>query len=60
MSRFHWRKAKTIGMLLNKRQWERDNLPSQTPWVEVETGEGFFIATEGSTPTNEIIIIAES
>jgi hypothetical protein len=60
MSRLQWRKAKTLAMLANKRQWERDFLPSQTPFVEIETGDSFFIATEASTSSNEIIIIAES
>ena len=60
MTRMNWRKQKTLAMLNNRKQYQRDFVPSETPWVEVETGEGFFIATEGSTPTNEIIIIAES
>ncbi len=60
MSRLPWRKAKTLAMLANKRQWERDFLPSQTPAVEIETGESYFIAIESSTPSNEVIIIAES
>ena len=60
MSRLPWRKQKTLAMLANKRQWERDFLPSQTPYVEIETGESYFIAIEASTPENETIIIAES
>ena len=60
MSKMYWRKQKTLAMLANKRQWEREFLPSQTPFVEIETGESFFIVTEASTSSNEIIIIAES
>lgn len=60
MKRMNWRKQKTLAMLNNRKQWARDTLPSDTPWVEIETGEGFFITTEGSTPSNQIIIIAES
>ncbi len=59
MKRMYWRKSKTLAMLANKRQWEREFLPSQTPEVEIETGEPHFIALESSTPTNEIIIITE-
>lgn len=60
MSRLPWRKAKTLAMLANRKQYQRDTFPADTPWVEIETGESYFITTEGSTPTNEIIIIAES
>ena len=28
--KFHWKKKKTIGMLLNRRQWQRDFDPTDT------------------------------
>jgi hypothetical protein len=49
-----WRQKKTIGMLLNKRQWEREYSPSETSELEIETEQGDYIVTETSetaTPT---------
>ncbi len=49
-----WRQKKTIGMLLNKRQWEREYSPSETSELEIETEQGDYIITETSetaTPT---------
>jgi hypothetical protein len=59
-SGLYWKKAKALAMLANRRQWQREYLPSETPWTEIETGESYFIATETSTTNNETIIIAEA
>lgn len=59
-ARVHWRLKKARAAYINRNQWARDNNPEDTPYVEIYTGEDYFIATEASTPENEIIIIAES
>jgi hypothetical protein len=35
MSRLPWRKSKTLAMLANKRQWEREYEPLYTPDTEI-------------------------
>lgn len=58
MSRLPWRKAKTLAMLANKRQWERENVPVYTPEVEINSGVS-TITTEASTSLNPIFIELE-
>ena len=60
MKRMYWRKQKTLAMLANRRQYNMEFVPAFTTVVEIYTGDDYFIATEASTPSNEIIIIAES
>ena len=59
--KFHWKKKKTIGMYLNRRQWEREFDPTQsTPReIEIEQG-GYFITTESSNPATPNYIITEN
>jgi len=59
--KFYWKKKKTIGMLLNKRQWEREFDPSQSSEREIEIEQGgYFITTESSNPATPNYIITES
>ena len=58
MSRLPWRKAKTLAMLANKRQWEREYVPLYTPEVEINSGVS-TITTEASTSVNPIFIELE-
>ncbi len=58
MSRLPWRKAKTLAMLANRRQWEFEfgNL-SQTSPVEIETEQGgdYFISETSTASSPEYI-----
>tara|TARA_R110000782_G_scaffold200416_2_gene289276 strand:- start:141 stop:335 length:195 start_codon:yes stop_codon:yes gene_type:complete len=45
-NRLNWRKQKTLAMLSNKRQWEREFDPTQTTALEIQAENGFYLATE--------------
>jgi len=50
MKKMYWRKAKTLAMLNNRRQWNREFLPAYTPEIEIQTEDGAnYIRTESST-----------
>lgn len=49
MSRLPWRKSKTLAMLANKRQWEREFDPIESSELEIETEDGVYVITETST-----------
>ena len=49
MSRLPWRKSKTLAMLANRRQWQRDYDPVESAELEIETEDGIYIRTETST-----------
>ncbi len=60
MSRLPWRKAKTLAMLANKRQWERDFDPAESTALEIEIEQGgVYIITESSTAAMPDYIITE-
>ena len=53
MARLQWRKQKTLAMLANKRQWEREFDPTQTAATEITTENGIYLATEALIDTND-------
>ena len=53
MARLQWRKGKTLAMLANKRQWEREFDPTQTLATEITTENGIYLATEALTDAND-------
>ncbi len=53
MARLQWRKQKTLAMLANKRQWEREFDPTQTAVTEITTENGIYLATEALTDAND-------
>jgi hypothetical protein len=60
MKKVHWKKQKSIGMYLNRRQWERDFDPNETSALEIELEQGgYFITTESSNPAIPNYIITE-
>ena len=60
MARLQWRKQKTLAMLANKRQWQRDFDPNETTAYEIEIEQGgAYIITEGSNPAAPNYIITE-
>ena len=61
MAKMFWKKKKTIGMLLNRRQWLRDFDPNETPEREIEIEQGgYFITTESSNSATPNYIVTES
>ena len=59
VKRHHWRKAKTLAMLANKRQWERDFDPTQSTALEIQTEQGSYLLRESSNLTSPEYIITE-
>ncbi len=60
MSRLPWRKAKTLAMLSNRRQWQRDLDPYESPELEIEIEQGgYYIIKETSNPATPDYIITE-
>ncbi len=53
MARLQWRKQKTLAMLANKRQWEREFDPTQTAATEITTENGMYLATEALIDAND-------
>jgi len=56
--RLQWRKAKTLAMLANRKQWIDEYDIQYTPDTEISTGEGWGIrleTTESSLPTYIVI-----
>jgi len=47
----HWRKQKTLAMLANRRQWQREFDPTETVGIEIEMEHlsGYYLVTEAST-----------
>ena len=57
----NWRKKKTIGMYLNRRQWEREFDVNESSALEIEIEQGgYFITTESSNPATPNYIVTES
>ena len=53
MAKMYWKRQKTFAMLSNKRQWERDFDPTQTSALEIQTENGFYLATEALVDPND-------
>lgn len=60
MAKLQWRKQKTLAMLANRRQWQRefDVTESTAAEIEIEQG-GYYIITETSTASAPNYIITE-
>jgi len=48
IKRHPWRKAKTLAMLANRRQWRSDSLPAYSAEVEIQAENGAFLFTESA------------
>ena len=61
MAKLFWRKAKTLAMLANRRQWQRDFDPVETAGYEIEMEHlsGYYLVTEASIPASPSYIITE-
>ena len=61
MKKVYWKKQKSIGMYLNRRQWEREFDPTASAAREIEIEQGGdFIATESSNPATPNYIVTEN
>jgi hypothetical protein len=59
MARLPWRKQKTLAMLANKRQWEREFDPSTTLETEIVLENGDYLVTQASVYYVPTYIITE-
>ena len=59
--KLHWRKQKTLAMLPNRRQWQREFDPSESSAQEIEMEHlsGYYLVTEASISATPIYIITE-
>jgi len=58
--KFGWKQKKTIGMYLNRRQWEREFDVNESSALEIEIEQGgYYIITETSTANTPNYIITE-
>lgn len=58
--KFGWKQKKTIGMYLNRRQWEREFEPSESVALEIELEQGgYYLVTESSQTATPNYIITE-
>ena len=56
----NWRKKKTIGMYLNRRQWEREFDVNESSALEIEIEQGgYYLVTESSQAASPNYIITE-
>ena len=55
----NWRKKKTIGMYLNRRQWERDFDVNESSELEIELEQGGYLVIESSQAASLNYIITE-
>ena len=59
MARLQWRKQKTLGMLANRRQFQREFEPDESPESEIELEQGGYLVTESSQAASPNYIITE-
>ena len=57
--KFHWKKKKTIGMYLNRRQWEREFDVNESPELEIQLEDGNYLVRESSITSSPTYIITE-
>ena len=55
----NWKKKKTIGMYLNRRQWEREFDVNESSELEIELEQGGYLVTESSQAASPNYIITE-
>tara|TARA_X000001382_G_scaffold41183_1_gene27636 strand:- start:131 stop:310 length:180 start_codon:yes stop_codon:yes gene_type:complete len=59
MARLQWRKQKTLAMLANKRQWEREFDPNESSAQEIVLEQGGYLVIESSQAATPNYIITE-
>ena len=59
MAKMFWRKKKTLAMLANRRQWQRDYDPLESTVLEIELEQGGYLVRESSISSAPTYIITE-
>ena len=59
MAKMFWRKKKTLAMLANRRQWQRDYDPLESTALEIELEQGGYLVRESSISSTPTYIITE-
>ena len=59
MARLQWRKAKTLAMLANRRQFQREFDPDESSEAEIELEQGGYLVIESSQAASPNYIITE-
>ena len=57
--KFSWKQKKTIGMYLNRRQWEREFDVNESSALEIELEQGGYLVRESSVSATPTYIITE-
>ena len=57
--RLPWRKAKTLAMLSNRRQWQREFDVDESSALEIELEQGGYLVRESSVSATPTYIITE-
>jgi len=57
--KFYWKKKKTIGMYLNRRQWERQFDVNESTELEIQLEDGNYLVRESSSTSSPTYIITE-
>ena len=57
--KFGWKQKKTIGMYLNRRQWEREFDVNESSALEIELEQGGYLVIESSQAASPNYIITE-
>ena len=59
MAKLQWRKAKTLAMLANRRQFQREFDPDESSESEIELEQGGYLVIESSQVNTPNYIITE-
>ena len=59
MARLQWKKQKTLAMLANRRQFQREFDPNESTAQEIELEQGGYLVIESSQAASPNYIITE-
>lgn len=59
MARLNWKKKKTLAMLANRKQWQREFSVDDSTAAEIELEQGGYLITETSSESTPNYIITE-
>ncbi len=60
MARLQWRKQKTLAMLANRKQWQREFSVDESSELEIEIEQGgYYLVIESSQAASPNYIITE-
>jgi hypothetical protein len=59
MAKLQWRKQKTLAMLANRKQWQREFSVDESTESEIELEQGGYLVIESSAVSSPTYIITE-